>query len=342
MRIYLCILILSFIVCGIFINSCIITYSEDGENDMSSLPYEPNSSSELLSANHLFTVEILRLESSPWSFGADELERRSLQMDLRLLEVFKGDLDIEENESFQLEVEQRRESEFIRSDYYGLWSHIEPAAGTRYLVVANGTATSPAELMQEEYCEQLLDEELSTDVRAAVEAEEKYINAIQKNGEVETEAARMLLKLAFEYRNQRKDVFARYIWARVRPTFVEDQKSLLPETLEIIAARDGTIELRGSFISDLYATVLFVKPSSDVSREVLRTFFAVLLQEESAPLHYRLVEVQIYNLVFRPEKKPFAVESILPDSAERERVKAVITKFHTDRAREIIAWLGSA
>ncbi|MFI5382413.1 MAG: hypothetical protein ACHRHE_24210, partial [Tepidisphaerales bacterium] len=86
------------------------------------LPHEPESSSELLAATHLFTVEILQQSATPWAGAADNLQHRTLSLKLRLLELFKGNVQLKPGDAFDLNVAQRREDALTVSDYHGFWS----------------------------------------------------------------------------------------------------------------------------------------------------------------------------------------------------------------------------
>src|SRR5881394_2814029 len=79
---------------------------------MTVLPHEAGSPSEVLSASHLFSVEVITLQETPWAMGADGLQHRNLNMDMRLLDVQKGKIDLAPQKNFQLRVDQRREDEF--------------------------------------------------------------------------------------------------------------------------------------------------------------------------------------------------------------------------------------
>ena len=73
------------------------------------LPYLPESESEALSSTHLFSVEVVSVEASPWAAQADGLEHRYLDLVVRLLESLKGTLAVGQGETFPVRVEQRRE-----------------------------------------------------------------------------------------------------------------------------------------------------------------------------------------------------------------------------------------
>ncbi len=309
------------------------------------LPHDAGSESELLYSTHLFAVEVLSLEVTPWALGADRLERRRLQMDLKLLDVFKGSVSLERNETFRLKGEQRRESEFVVSDYHGLWSHITPAAGVRYLVVAKAAGiTSPDELMGEESCQGLLDYERAREVQIALEAERIFqeVSLKQDGKSAQLAAARALLRFTQERCAACSDVFARYLWARVRPIFVESDERPLTEVLALIMAEDASVALRGSLIADLYDAVLFLDSPPDLHQRVVRSFFSLLLQKEAGPLQHGLLEVQLYNLVFEDGTARIAAGAIFPEATERDRLKAALLHFDSERAKALLAWLSGA
>lgn len=322
--------------------SCI---DQNGDEDMSLhddiLPYEQDSTSEILSSTHLFLVEVVSIEEMPWSGGPDGLEHRGLGMDMKLLEVYKGTLDLEPDGVFHLEVEQRRESEFVESDYHGLWSHIEPAVGVQYLVFAIAQTQSPADCMQEDTCQRLYDGERTPEIRLAVEAERVFRDTYENQALEDPELTAMIALIRFgqEHRVTGRDIFGRYLWARVSARFIQDEEHLFPEIQALIAASDAQIDLRTSLIYDTYDAVLFEKSNSEIYIKMLRTFFSLLLQAESEQLHEDLVNIYIYDLAVPAEGRKPRVDRVLPDGEERDRIEIVLSKFDTDRAREVLAWL---
>lgn len=308
------------------------------------LPREPDSAAELLSATHLFVVDIISLQATDWAFEEDGLEHRRLQMQLRLEQLFKGTIALDPGKTFTLEVEQRRESAFEVSDYHGLWSHVEPvpAVGVRYLVIARAELTSPAELMQEGPCQRLLDVGSASDVELALGAEKRYDKVLAEKGKEypELDAARALLKFAADERVQAKDLFADYFWARVEPVFLQKAEDLLPHVLGLIMAADATIGLRRSLLYNLYQAVLLLEPAPDLVATMIKALFSLLIQEEASQLHSLLIEVQLYNLIFRQEQPQFDVAMILPNQADRDQILTVLSGFDSDRSQALMAWLG--
>ena len=305
------------------------------------LPVEPKSSSELLSAHHLFLVEILDLAEQPWGPGANGLESRQLRMHLRLLEVFKGTLQVATGAAFPLDVQQQRESEYVTSDYHGLWSHLSPTVGAKYLVFGDGSSNSPAALMQEDACQKLLGPEYVPDVHLAIEAEAEFRQASRpgQHSAPEGDPALALLHFGFEKRSQAKDLFERYLWARVSPEFQRKQPQTLSQILQLMAEPSESVEFRSGLISDVYDATVDLQPDPQLTQRVLRVFFSLLLQNDASPLHERLVDVEIFGLAFEDDRPAFHSASIFPDERERERLRGAVLQIDSDRARELAAWL---
>jgi hypothetical protein len=307
------------------------------------LPYLPESASEALSSTHLFTVEVVSVHAAPWAAQADGLEHRRLDLGVRLLENLKGDLAVPQGETFRVAVEQRRENEYMVSDYHGLWSHFEPQVGQILLIVAEAQTTSPAALMQEGICKRILDAEYASDIRVDLEAEhlfrESLTEANQDNPELT--AVEALLKFTFERRATTRDLMARYMWDYVEPVFLREPDKVLPFILPLILAEDATVDLRMELVSDLYDAVLRLEADPDISRQVIVAFFSLLFQQSASRFYDSLVEVQLYNLIFRNDEPQFRVATLFPNPADRARLKTRLEQFDSDQAEELMDWLDS-
>src|SRR4030095_8117540 len=152
---------------------------------------------------------------------------------------------------------------------------------------------------------------------------------------------RSLIKFTFDRRTVTKDVLARYLWDYVEPVFIQAPEELLPDILSLITAPDATVELRGSLIADLYQCILLLEPNSELSGGVIRAFFSLLFQPSAKALHHSLLDVQLYNLIFRDEQPRFTAASIFPNPAVRERLRVTSRQFDSDRAEEILNWLSA-
>jgi hypothetical protein len=321
------------------------------------LPLEPDSVSELLFATHLFTVEIISLAATPWAVEADGLQHRRLSIVLRLLALHKGKLNLQPQQTFPLEVEQRRESEFFNHDFHGLWSHVtpQPEVGVRYVVISRAATDSPAALMQDGACVRLLLPAYESDILLALEAERLYREILdaasnEANNETEYEperepptvaATRALLAFTRERIADGRDIFALYFWARIQPTLLANTELLLPDVLALASSPSAKNSFRQTIVALIYDATLDFEPDSPPYRMVLAMFAALLLQPEASPLHEMLVEVQFYNLIFQDRRPRFNSGAVIPDADARRALLAALAPFRTERAQRIKVWLST-
>ncbi|MCA1567702.1 MAG: hypothetical protein LC803_19065 [Acidobacteria bacterium] len=321
------------------------------------LPLEPDSVSELLFATHLFTVEIISLTATPWAVEADDLQHRRLGIVLRLLALHKGKLNLQPSQTFPLEVEQRRESEFFNHDFHGLWSHVtpQPEVGVRYVVISRAATDSPAALMQEGACVRLLVPAYESDILLALEAERLYREIFaaanyESNNETEYEpkhepptiaAARALLNFTRERVAGCRDIYALYFWARIQPALLANTELLLPGVLTLASSSNAKNSFRQTTVALIYDAALDFEPDSPPYRIVLATFVALLLQPEASLLHEMLVEVQLYNLIFQDQRPRFNSGAMIPDADAHRAVLAALAPFKTERAQRIKVWLSA-
>jgi hypothetical protein len=302
------------------------------------LPHETGSASEVLAASHLFTVEVLKVEGTAWMGGADGLEHRNLDMELRLLDVQKGAIQ-RPPKAFTLRVEQRRDDELLELSFHGLWSHVAPEVGTRYLVAAEGKSTDPAELMKEGTCQRLLNASLAVDVRLAIEAEQLWQKAHGPDAAAQMKAAKALLEFGLRNRASGHDLLGRYLWVRVMGVFNETEGRLVGEVVQILRAPDTTIELRSSLAAELYAAALLLEPSTEAYRSTAGAFMSMLQQKESTPLHSQIAEVYLYGMVFDAEDNAVLKSESVGDAGSRAGANAVVSKLTSDRSKRLSTWL---
>jgi hypothetical protein len=218
-------------------------------------------------------------------------------------------------------------SELIEMDYMGLWSHAETAPGTRYLVIAAGASTSPAALMQEGPTKRLFDARLVADVRAAMQAEPG------------ADPSRVL-DVAHARIAEVDELFAGYMWARIRPAFLRDPQPLLEPILKLLRAVNATLGFRRSAIDGLDDAVTKSKQPEHLVIPVARAYFALLDQPEAEQLADDLIEVHIFNTVFANERRArVSARQVLPNASDRERYAALIEAADLERGEKIEAWL---
>ena len=333
------------VVCGLILSSCGVNMNKEaqpGGQAAAALPHEPSSPAEILAASHLFLVELVAQTATPWARPSeDALQQRKVGMKIRLVESLKGQLKARPAEVVEVNVEQAREDELTVSDYHGFWSHTELKAGSKYLVLAEGDSDNIAVLMQEPAIKAVLDGALAADVKAAAAAEEKF-GAILHGGNQagsRRDAALQMLALASEKRGELRGLFGRYLWARIAPVYRESFDALLPPALQIVQARDATAQLREALIYGLYDLFLSVAPTPPKSFELLRPLLGLVPQAEAAPLADRLIQVPIYNLIFRPGMTPPAPATVLPDAAARARILGALGTFKSQKSKQVRSWL---
>jgi hypothetical protein len=228
--------------------------------------------------------------------------------------------------------------------YYGLWSGIELTKEIGFLVIAKGDSFSPSELMQEEFCKGLYSFEREVELQMAIAAEGLFqkVRKLKVFKYSELVAVQELFKFVVKKRKLVKDIFGRYFWVRVRPVFLNYWEKIFPDVLEIIQSDESTPDLRISLIYDLYESTLFLEPNEELFQKVIRAYLLLMLEKEAEFLHYKNAEVYLYNLIYRPEKNPPEIMSIIPDVEKREQLKKVVSQFPGNRAQKVLKWLSGS
>jgi hypothetical protein len=317
--------------------------SPQGDHPADVLPREHDSPSEILAASHLFTAQVLDASPTPWARGDDGLEHREMRMKLRLLERFKGPLRAKPGEDFDLTVPQRRENASAISDYHGFWSHIDIEKGTKWLVISRGEGSDPASLMREPAIMAIMDASYAVDVAGAITAEERFGASFKPGADFPQRrmAAVGLLRLARDKESEYRGLFGRYVWARCAPIYAEVEKAISVSALQVIAAKEANPELRQAFIAGMYDQVLSLGPTRDRRIELGGALLRLLEQPEAATLVDWLAQVPIYNLVLGPEAPVMEPTQFVSDPAARGRIAHVLAGLHSQRAKQLQAWLES-
>jgi hypothetical protein len=331
---------------GAAVLSCLWMYGDivngqDINNARGGLPREPESPSEILAAAHLFTVECTALAGTPWVREADGLEHRKLGMKLRLQQNLKGPLRVAAGSPFDLIVQQKREDALTVSDYHGFWSHAEPQQNGHYLVISNGEGDDPAALMQEPGIKELANAALASDVTLAISAEERLGASLrpENDGTRRRGAALELLKLTNDRRANADRLFAGYAWARIKPIYSSAEEYLLPPLLYIIEAKDTANSVRGSLVYGLWDEATDLGLSKERVRKLLGPFLRLLALPVAAPMHDRLLQVPIYNLLFQFGGAESSAAEIVPDETARRTMIDTASRARSERAADVAKWL---
>ena len=310
----------------------------DADRNPPALPLEPGSEAIILSASHLFVIEVAGMRGAAWARGADGMEHRSLHLDLRLVEKLKGAFQADAA-AFSVDLPQKRENALTVSDYHGFWSHTEVEQGKRYLVASKGTARDLPALLQEPAIQALFDAALESDVKLVMTAEQRFGATIRgsANGRRVT-AAQGLLKFAQENRTTERQLFSQYLWDRVSPAFHEAEEMVEPAVVALINAPDASIPLREALIYGVYDAVLSPEPSPAQVR-FLRTLLELLLQPQASVMFDRMLQAPIYNLALPPERSPAVASDVIANAADRAKMAAVAARYPSGHAKAVAAWL---
>ncbi len=302
------------------------------------IPLEPGSDAILLSASHVFLIEVSGIQGAAWARDADGLEHRTLHLDLRLIENLKGSIHANKGSAFSVDVPQKREDALTVSDYHGFWSHAEIEQGRRYLVVSNGTNRDLPALMKEPAIRALFNAALEQDVRLVITAEQRFGGALRKEDGQRLTAARGLLQFANERRATVRQLFSQYLWERIGPVYEEHEESLEPALIAIIGAPDSALPLREALVYGAYNAAVSPEASPQQAR-LLRAFLELLLKPEASAMFDRMLQVPIYNLAFRNEQPTRPAAEVIPSDAERAKMANVATGFPSARAKAVAGWL---
>lgn len=311
------------------------------------LPFEPKSRAELLSSSHLFTVEVVTAQASPWAVGPDGLEHRSIVLGLRLSALLKGRLTIPAGETFSVTLPQRRESELVGNDYHGLWSHVspEPAPGVKYLVVATSPDSAPADpasLLLEPVLKMVLAAALAADVALAEQGEQHFQGALGAGGsDPDLNAASALLQFAGAHAGAAGEPFSRYLWERIQPTVMRVAPGVRPALLALLATPGISAALRLTLLVGVERVLPDLQAADPrFLRDAGRAMAMLLLDPGAKHVHQRVITVSLFHLVFPDEANAqVAAADVLPDATERKRVADVLRASRDERAQKLLAWL---
>ena len=308
------------------------------------LPVEPSSRSELLTATHLFTVEVLSAQLSPWARGADGLEHRRLELSVKLGEILKGALDRAAGEVFPLEVEQRRESAHSESDYHGIWSHTPVAQGSAFLVVSRGAEVSgsPAALMKEPACKKLLPRAQAVEAHLARQAEQVFQQRLAAPPGDPLAADRALAAFVAPRLSHASDLFGRYLWSRVEPRLLRDRNGgAIVEVSGLLTAPEATYPFQVQLVADLDRLARLPGVAPAVLPQVTRALFTLLADPQAQPLHARLVDVYLAGMLFHDGAPTLQAHAVFPEAADRARFRQALAPSTSEAARRIAEWLGT-
>ncbi|MBS1826007.1 MAG: hypothetical protein JST93_11845 [Acidobacteria bacterium] len=303
-------------------------------SDSQVLPLEAGSRSELLSTRNVFAIQVLSLAASAWKMDESiGLEARTLTMNARLLQVFKG--PDRPAVDFRVSLPQRREDALTISDFHGFWSHREVEVGRQYIAFSNGAGNDPAAWMEDSVMVELAPATPATaaEIALAVDVERRFapVNSREKAVEV--------LKTLFANRDTVSGLFGRYACARLSTQYEAYEDPLQAGLMRVVMTDGSTESLRESLIEYLYDESAEHEPSQDKAIKLAQRFIAWARQPEAATMLDRLIDVHLYNLIFPPDEPALPVGKVVPASVDRTALQKIFASHLSPRSSELIAWL---
>lgn len=296
-------------------------------------PCEPTSESDLLAASHLFLFTILKQTPSAWSAGADGLERRVLDMKLRLDGVLKGEIDLDPGKEFPFRVEQVREPGGAVSDYHGFWSHFESAEGASYLALASGPTKEASDLLSEPAIKDI--------VPAAKRSEFDFAEAEEKRLSPGPVTAKMLATLAQNIAPKKADLgvlAAGYALARLGEGDMREGP-IVAALLQVITDPATSHDLRGALARGLGDKALDQGATPLQRAAIARGLFRLAALPQARDAFELLASGELSNLVFAEEGPDLKVADVVPDPAERRAFASLLLSFEDERSEALAAWL---
>jgi hypothetical protein len=101
---------------------------------MAGIRYDPESTSDILRATHIVEVAVESAEVSEWRRVSGRLLQRDLELTLRLVEVFKGEPELEPGATFAMHAVQSAPAIPRFFKVPGVWSGYQPKPGDRFVV----------------------------------------------------------------------------------------------------------------------------------------------------------------------------------------------------------------
>lgn len=297
------------------------------------LPFEPHSSSELLAATHVFSIEVVDLSATPWAHDRARL-RQTLSLTCRLLEHAKGALSLRPGDTFVFTTPRWREVGG-ESDYQGLWSHAEAEVGTRVLLLSRGDTTNPAELMREGPTSELHPIDRVADVHAAVRCED-HLRRSAGDPARELAACREVFQFVWSVRAQVHNLLARYLLARSLPTALEGDVWIRASLAQLLGAQDAAAPFRRALADGLALGALDVRDTPTQVGWIVEALLRYAIDPTTADNRGEVLDAWLPDIVFKDGCPRAPAEALLQDPALRHGIAQWLPREHP-----VARWLGA-
>lgn len=286
---------------------------------------DPTVMSEILRATAIFLFKLAEVKLGPWE-PSGSAQARSVEMHLAIERVYKGEVQPRPGEMFVHRVQRRGLPSGIAMDDHGLWSHPSLKPGSRVLAFCTGTAHDARQLLTDAQCERLYDppEPASRDVEAAMALEAARATPDK------------ILAAAAAQADQRTDIFARYVWARV-VGWVTGTAEHYHQMLTVLTNPHTDARARQAYLMALVEQQ--IEGAGPRAADLIRAIFILLAQPETKSLRPNLVEVYLPNLIGLHDPTPrFSADQVF-HGHPAERTAARHASAAGSDGAELTTWL---
>lgn len=305
---------------------------KEGSEMMKEPIVEKGSVSEILRSSVILVIRLDEVTSSPWVKEAQgDLLVRKVTMKVVIEQILKGNVRQKVGESFKLEVTQRGTGGFRVMDYYGLWSHVPLSSGVRFVAFCRGISDDATVLLTDVNCEQLVDPNIAlADVKVALELESQNLSATD------------LLAKATELSNQRGDIFARYVWARVKSKAITSFDTF-EALVKILEDPKTTERARDSYLTSISEELGMREPAlRQWEIRFIQAMFKLLTLPEAKFLHSDIEEVYLPGILGLDNDAPrYSADEVFKTRPDDRQSILSILKYGTKRGfiPRLIQWL---
>ena len=270
---------------------------------------DPSSRSLLRRASDILLVRVDAVRPGEWAPGDDGWLKRTVELDARLEQRFKGPARPGEREPFRADIRQFKTASVAMIPPPGVWSALTLEPGGRLVVFASTTGGTLTDVLQEPACE-------------LVRPADEVLPSVRLAAERLTLAD--LLARATPQAQSLNYLFSEYLWATYQTEALQ--------TLESFDRLLGFAELpelptapRSSLMSLVYSRVLADQALPDGFRNrMVVCMFRLLRLPQARDMHDNLVQVYLPNLLRlgREDEAPLSAGGVFQDAPDERRAAA--------------------
>ena len=290
-------------------------------------PAPETSGSEIVDASAIFLLRVDTANFGPWTNPPEGGQVRTAKLRFTLLEVLKGRLTQAPGKPSTLTCCNTADP--CKTPVCGEQSNWIP--GTQLVAYTQGAPTDARLLLTDPLCIRLAEaRKVLEDTRAAMLIE-------SRNAPPDT-----VLSAAATAAGRFGDLFARYVWTRVKDSVLASQPKL-DEYLALVENPKTRPDARSAYLSALYDDLGMVsRPPRESEIKLAQSMFRLLLLPEAEPLR-PTIGVFLPNLLRVDAKTPkfTPAEILTPARLDRAALLRVVNGLaaEEERAKRLAAWL---